>query len=371
MPHETGVKINGDVVHPHIPRMGKVFGEAGYETAWAGGKAKYVRLDNDIESLPVAVQPCSTREHLQAAEYDEHVADAAIQFLRQEHDRPFLLGVAFQNPHDIGYWAMREPVEHPGADGFPPLPSNFGVPREPEFLQGYRERDFYGGEYLFTRDWDADQWRAHLHVYYRLIESADASLGRVLAALRESRLEEDTLVIFTADHGGCMGAHRWSSCLVLYEESVKVPLLVSWKGVTPEGAVDEGHLVSGVDVLPTMCDYAGISPLRDMAGTSLRQVIERPESEGREYVVSELFADPEDVTRQGRMLRTRQYKYSIFSEGRDQEMLFDLASDPGEMANLAGDPGMRTVLGEHRSLLEEWIAQTGDEFRLPGRGHHR
>lgn len=337
----------------------------GYETAWAGGKAKYVGLDNDIESLPVAVQPCSSIEHLQAAEYDEHVADAAIRFVQQEHDRPFLLGVAFQNPHDIGYWAMQKPVKHSGVDGFPPLPLNFGIPREPEFLQAYRERDFYGGEYLFTRDWDTDQWRAYLHVYYRLIEAVDSSVGRVLAVLREAGLEEDTLVIFTTDHGGCMGAHRWSSSLILYEESVKVPLLVSWKGVTPEGAVDDRHLVSGIDVLPTMCDYAGIEPSRQMTGMSLRELMEHPESKGRDYVVSELFADPQDVTWQGRMLRTSRYKYTVFSEGRDPEMLFDLETGPGEMANLAGDPAMGAVLEKHRGLLGEWIEQTRDEFRGP------
>ena len=246
---------------------------------------------------------------------DGHVADRAIEFLRRAHTRPFCLGVSLCNPHDICHWIVDAPER--GSGDLPPLPENFEVdPREPEFIQQCRQRTYYGQEGTRTRDWDERQWRSYLAAYYRFTEDVDVQVGRILDTLQECGLEEETLVLFTSDHGEGMAAHRWVVKLMLYEEPTRVPFIVRWPGVVPAGAVDDERLVSGVDVLPTLCDYAGVE-YPEVTGISLKPLIEDPQAPGRPFLVAELHPDTEHLEMQGRMLRDERYKYIAFSRGRD------------------------------------------------------
>jgi arylsulfatase A-like enzyme len=221
----------------------------------------------------------------------------------------------------------------------PALPPNFPRdPFEPQFITQCRQRRHYGSEQIHTRHWTTDHWRGYLKTYYRFVEMVDVQVGRILNTLRHQRMEQDTLVVFTSDHGEGAAAHQWVVKLMLYEEPATVPLIWSWPGVIPAGRVDAGHLASGVDLLPTLCDYAGIDPPRDLAGASLRPVIDNPDLPGREFLVCELQPDNRDPDMLARMIRTRQHKYVAFSCGEDREMLFDLTSDPGETCNLAHLP---------------------------------
>jgi choline-sulfatase len=137
-----------------------------------------------------------------------------------------------------------------------------------------------------------------------------------------------------------------------YQEEAAVPLIVSFKGVTPAGRIDREHLVSALDVLPTICDYAGVRGPAIMRGQSLRPVIEDPQQPGHEYVVSEMAHG------QARsfMVRTKRYKYMTFPErgGQRSELFFDLQTDPGEMKNLAAQSGLATEIERHRTLLADW-----------------
>ena len=366
MPHVTGVDINGRTPDPSIPNMGQIFRQAGYTTAWAGKwhlPQSYPQGPvPGFEYLPV---PEGTKFRL-GAQTDGPVADEAIEFLRRKHERPFLLGVSLHNPHDI-CWSLREDPPEPIDEGrLAPLPANFEIdPNEPEFITVCRRRTKYGPEILYTKDWDETRWREYLHQYYRHTEEVDVEIGRILNALREQGLEADTLIVFTSDHGEGAAAHRWVVKLMLYEEPATVPLVVRWKGVTPGGRVDRVHLVSALDVLPTMCDYAGVGLREDFEGISLRPLIEHPERPGREFVVTELASDSQDLTKKGRMIRTHRYKYIAFSFGARPEMLFDLVADPGEMNNLAGQRSAEAELDRHRALLRRWISETDDDFQLP------
>jgi len=366
MPHVTGVNVNGQTPDPSLPNMGRVFRDAGYATAWAGKwhlpKSYPQGPVPGFEYLPV---PDGTKFRL-GAQTDAPVADEAIEFLRRRHERPFLLGVSLHNPHDI-CWSVREDPPAPIDERrLPPLPANFEIdPNEPEFIRVCRQRTKYGPEILYTKDWDETRWREYLYQYYRHAEEVDAEIGRILATLREQGLEDDTFIVFTSDHGEGAAAHHWVVKLMLYDEPATVPLVVSWKGVTPAGRVDRTHLVSGLDVLPTMCEYAGVRLRDDFEGTSLRPLIENPQLAGREFVVTELASDSQDLTKKGRMVRTRRYKYIAFSFGARREMLFDLVADPGEMKNLALGDSAQGELARHRALLRRWIAATGDDFQLP------
>ena len=117
-------------------------------------------------------------------------------------------------------------------------------------------------------DFGEKEWREYIWAYYRKIEGVDKRIGRVLDALRESGQEDDTVVLFTSDHGDCQGAHRWNQKTVFYEESARVAFIISCKGLT-SGTVSRDLVHTGVDLLPTLCDYAGIvshPPLRRASG---------------------------------------------------------------------------------------------------------
>ena len=363
MPHETGVRINGDTAPESMPKIGNVFRQAGYNTAWAGRCSEDGKADNDIDGLTVAQVPRSSPDCQTAALIDGNLADAAITFLESKHDKPFLLGVCFENPHDIGFWMMKEPGQGPVPDGFTSLPANFEADaNEPGYISDFRWHNYYGGESVLTNGWNDHQWRRYLHAYYRFIENADSSVGRLMKGLKSLGLGEDTIVVFTSDHGSGNAAHRWASSLMLFDECVRVPLSISWKGHIPGGVVNTEHLVSSIDILPTICDYAGILQTPEMTGMSLRGAIENPGTPGREFSVCEMYSNPKDHLEQGRLIQSKQYAYIVFSKGENREMLFDLENDPGQSRDLSRVSGKKAVLEAHRKLLRQWHNQTDDDF---------
>lgn len=159
------------------------------------------------------------------------------------------------------------------------------------------------------------------------------------------------------------GHHQLASKNVFYENSVKVPFMMQYKGAIPGGQVDQVSLISnGLDVLPTICDYAGINIPEHLLGKSARAIAEAKTSTvWRDYVVSE---NPI-----GRMLRSQQYKYCVYDHGKIRESLVDLKKDPGEMNNLALNPEYDPILKQHRQLLQEWIEASKDQeakaFAIP------
>ena len=178
----------------------------------------------------------------------------------------------------------------------------------------------------------------------------------VLDALKQSGLEDNTVVIFTSDHGDMDSAHKLEHKSILYEEAARIPFIMSHKGRIPRGKVDDTHLISnGLDLICTLCDYAGIEAPKGLPGASVRPLAEgKKVSAWRDSVVVE--------SQSGRMLRTDRYKYCIYDSGANREQLTDLKNDPGEMKNLAGDAKFKGVLDEHRKLLAEWVKRTNDKI---------
>jgi len=348
-------------IDPKIPISGQVFREAGYETAYAG--KWHCPNPYPTDGIPgYEVLNTTTRQGKLAQVVDEETMDSAVAFLRRRHDKPFLAVASFINPHDIclpaggtspildQLWQRYQP---PAGAELPPLPANFG---DTEGLpEGFARKPRHDG-------WDETQWRKYIYAYYRMVEDVDRQVGLVLQALRESGQENNTLIIFTSDHGEGLASHRWTGKMMYYQEEAAVPLIVAWKGVTPAGRIDREHLVSGLDVLPTICDYAGVKGPAQMRGQSLRPVIDRPRRTGHEYVVSEMANGPA----RSFMVRTKQYKYMVFPAANDQkqEMVFDIQADPGEMRNLVARPALAKEIERHRKLLADWTKLT-DESSHP------
>jgi arylsulfatase A-like enzyme len=161
--------------------------------------------------------------------------------------------------------------------------------------------------------------------------------------------------------------------MVLYEEAVRIPLIVSWPGHTAAGRVDQAHLVSmGLDLLPTFCDFAGAKVPAELTGRSVRPFtapapIAPPDDARNFVVVSEVDYKsllPGTPLAHGHLVRTPGFTYIIYSAGKNPEQLFDIRADPGQMNNLARRADHQAVLATHRELLRGWVRQNQSPFPL-------
>jgi len=359
-PMYTGMKLDAT----EFPLMGSYFRQAGYETGYFG---KW-HLCADATQLAA-----HGFEKIDTQQKDSITADRAIGFLRDRHAQPFLLVVSFLNPHNMAELTRGQPLsngpigEPPALEQLPPPPTNLGAPVfEPDTMTQIR-RGYYANERLFpVGDFSPSVWQAMRWGYYRLIEKVDAEIGRVLAALREQGLDENTLIVFVSDHGECAGAHGLAQKTVFYEESVRVPLIVRPPGRTQARTSDV--LVNvGVDLLPTLLEYAGAKQPAKLPGRSLGPLVRgEPVTDWREAVVvgNEMSqggkVDGFVPITEGRMVRTERYKYCVYVHGERRESLVDLINDPGEMVDLASDPAYRPIVLAHREKLRRFAAEHGD-----------
>src|SRR5690606_11495297 len=166
----------------------------------------------------------------------------------------------------------------------------------------------------------------------------------------------------TSEHGDGAASHRWAAKLSLYEEASTVPFIIRWKGQVPSGNIDRNQLVSGIDLVPTLMDYAGIESPAQFTGKSLKSILGDPPKVLRDYLVVQLADDKLDSSRQARMIRDGRFKYNLYNQGKRNEQLFDLWKDPGEMNNLAYKDNYLSLKKSMRAALEEWIQETGDDF---------
>jgi choline-sulfatase len=245
-------------------------------------------------------------------------------------------------------WALERP---PGVseeafwnDYCPPLPPNF-QPQEnaPEALDEFvAQRPF---RERIRETWSEEKWRLHRWAYARLTEKVDAHIGTVLDALRSGPHAGDTLVVFVSDHGDHDASHKLEHKTYPYEETARVPLLIRPPGGGRSPKVNEKHLIStGLDLLPTFCDYAGAKTPAQLGGRSLRPLLEGEASEvWRQHLLVEFEF--------GHMIRTDRHKYVLCDEGENREQLYDLRDDPYETRNAALDPDKSRDVLEHRRLL--------------------
>lgn len=364
-PHETGVSDNTKAAldAKEFVLMGTYFKRAGYQTAYYG--KWHLAYD---EHAPET----HGFETLETGHLDAVNADQAATFLASKHDKPFALVVSFLNPHNVCEIARGEPLnngpigEPPPIALRPPPPANLAPPaNEPDSMT--RMRAGYHASAMFpVGGFSPEMWQALRWGYYRLIEKVDAEIGKVLAAVKAAGLEDNTLIVFTTDHGECAGAHGLNQKTVLYEESARVPLIVSLPGQRVARTSDK-LVNTGVDILPTMLDLAGIKRGAKMSGLSLRPLAAGENvTSWRDSVVVENNMTQAGVVNgsvpmtEGRMLRTERYKYCVYNYGEHRESLIDLQKDPGEMKDLARDPAYRAVVLEHRQRLQKFADEQGD-----------
>lgn len=369
MPHTSGSIFEGSALDTSLASMGTIFSNAGYQTIWAGKWGlpdDYPHTGTQEKSgfrflnfLPA--EKMSARGDIT----DPPLADAAVKYLKGRRREPFLLVVSLQNPHDINALTTKPDAFPfpPNIESAPPLPSNHLVSRpEPELIEEIRDLDRFKQTFGFGDR----EWRNYLFHYYRMIERADREIGKIISQLEKEGLDENTIIILTSVQGDGAASHRWTSGLSLYQESLQVPLIITRFGskeIIPEDIL---HPVSGIDILPTMMDYAGIE-MQGLQGKSLKPIIENPDTSFRKYVVSQLFAFPDQIEKQGRMITDGRYKYILYSHGTRNEQLFDLVSDPGETRNLAYSASSIALKNKMKAALVVWMKEHEDNYDLSDR----
>jgi arylsulfatase A-like enzyme len=193
------------------------------------------------------------------------------------------------------------------------------------------------------------RWRAH---YYANISLIDESVGKILDSLERAGVLDDTLIIYTSDHGDALGDHGLSYKGLFYDSMVHVPLLMRGPGVTPGARA--GSLVSTIDLMPLFYQTCGLTPPDTLQGEDVSRLLADPSATLREEAFCEITGKA--------MVQTDRYKYGSYNDGSAE--LYDLQEDPHEIRNLSGDPGYAKAESEMRArLVEHWLRNQGEQAR--------
>jgi len=337
--------------------IGNVMKGAGYDTFY-GGKT---HLFTPLEPLNAGFNEYFRDER-------EALPAACVDFIQRERNKPFFVVASFINPHDICFahraknginthdvLKLREEALKLPVDELPPVPDNYAIMQnEPVTIEAHLNPNAITPAITMRKEYDDVEWRINRWIYHRLTEQVDALIGQILDGVKEAGHENDTLIIFTSDHGNMDASHQLASKGLPFEESVGVPFIMKLPGAIAAGQTEGEHLVNaGIDILPTLCDYVGVDKPAHFLGRSLRPVAENGDAtDAPPYIVSE--------NHWFRMLRGDRFKYCCFATG-DEELLVDLENDPGELVNLATCPEHQATLGEHRQLVADWMEFSDDD----------
>ncbi len=277
-------------------------------------------------------------------------ADSAIDYLDKKvskSDDPFFMYVAFHAPHD----PRQSPKEF--VDMYPPekikIPPNY-MPEHP-FDQGdHKLRD----EVLapFPRTKEAVQ--LHLSEYYAIITHADYHIGRILDALEKSGEADNTIIIFSADHGLACGQHGLLGKQNQYDHSVRMPLVISGPGIKANKKLDT--MVYLQSAFATTCDLAGIDTPKTVQFPSLMPIL----TGKKKKLYNSVYGAYRNMQR---MVRTEKYKLIRYPHVGEVQ-LFDMENDPWEMTDLAENPKYASTVKQMDIELRQWMKLTGDKLDL-------
>jgi choline-sulfatase len=273
--------------------------------------------------------------------YESYVARESIRFLEQNRKGPFFLVSSFVKPHDPFTPAER------WAKMFPPekvqVPDTWGkldLSTVPKHIRQSVEKCPVTPELL-----DKEQARIRVAMYYANLAQADDRIGAVMGALRDLKLEDDTIVLYLADHGDMVGDKGMWLKFVMYENSVGVPLMMRVPGMTKGGAKCEG-VASLVSVVPTLAELCGLDVPAKLDGPSLVPDLRNPSARKGGFAYAEINMDGPNSKQ---MVRRDDWKYCY--NGNDMEQFYNLRDDPNEMTNLALRPEYRQRMDAMREEI--------------------
>ncbi len=275
---------------------------------------------------------------------DGMAAEAAINFLKKHHEKPFFLAVGFVRPHvplvaPKKYFELYDRKEMKA----PVVPAN-DLEDVPKIIRGYKAIDSYGVT--------PELHKGLLQAYYASVSYMDAQAGKVIRALEKLGRKKDTIIVFSSDHGYLLGEHHKFQKQHLFEESTRVPFILSvpWMKDTHGGRTKK--ITELVDLYPTLAELAGLTPPSVLQGKSLVALIDDPVSKAWKKKMAFTIS-----RNGGESIRTDDWRYIHWGHGEKGQELYDLKNDPAEFKNLAGNPkyadhliGLKTQLLAKRKV---------------------
>jgi len=282
---------------------------------------------------------------------DGKVATEVIKLLEANKDKPFFIAAGFYRPH-CPYIAPKKYFDLYPLDKITmpagPFPEAKAAPAAS--LASVTPWPWFGTTETQSRE--AKQ------AYYATISFVDAQVGRLLDALDRLKLADNTIVVFWSDHGYHEGEHGLWMKQSLWEGSARAPLLIRAPGAKGNGGASP-RTVEFVDIYPTLADLAGLKPPKNLAGTSLKPLLENPNAPWTKPAFTQVWRG----SFPGHSVRTERWRYTEWDNGKQGAQLFDMVNDPQELKNLAADPNHATTVQELKALTaKNWA----NEYRPAG-----
>jgi arylsulfatase A-like enzyme len=288
---------------------------------------------------------------------DWYIARQSVDAIRNRNrDKPMLLNAMFVAPHPPlvvpePYYSRVTEVD---------LPINVGRWSEDQSpLQLYNLTGAIGTRY------SREDWRQIWPVYLGLVSMLDDCVGKIIDELKSQNLYDDSLILFTSDHGEMLGSHCLWQKMCMYEESARVPLFMKFPASDRViGGSRSDELVSGVDVFPTLCDYLGLATPADVSGLSLMPVV-RGGSLERDTIFIQFDGNgargnfQRCIVQEKNKLIVDMFKDELYLE------LYDLGQDPQELVNLAFEASREQMISELLEALRSHMKHTRDMLEIP------
>jgi len=269
----------------------------------------------------------------------------------QEESDPFFIRWQMAEPH-----LPCCPCE-PFASMYPPG----DIEPWPGFAEGFEGKPYIQRQMLATwglEDLTWEDWAPVVARYLGVISQLDSQIGRVLDTLERLGLGENTLVIYSADHGDMCGSHRMiDKHYIMYDDVVRIPLMMRWPGTIPPGRTVDAFVANAIDFASTFCDVAGADVPETFSGRSLMPLACGTSKGERQDIFSTYHGNQFGAFSQ-RMVRDRRWKYVWNATAPDE--LYDLDTDPGELTNRAADPACAAELKRLRLRLVAWMEEADD-----------
>ena len=400
--HVHGIRGNSEKadavesLNPELPTFPQMLQDAGYRTGLVGKwhLREQPRGFDEWKVLPGQgnyFDPeflINGESAMQSGYATDITTDFALDFLRRHEDGPFCLLYQHKAPHRPfspapRHAALYEDIDWPKP---PTYDDDYATRRVAAEARDMRFEESLAGDYPdLPESLDPGQRREWIFQrfvkdHHRAVHGVDENLGLVLDHLDASGLAEDTVVLYTTDNGYFLGEHGWYDKRFMYEEALRIPLLVRYPRLGRAGAVQERPVLN-VDIAPTLLDLAGIRVPDQMQGRSLRPLLEgSPPERWRDSILYSYYENSwafremarEQMTdpsfqfwtphRVGphRGVRTDRHKLIEYYGEGDYWELFDLQEDPGELRNLYEEPGYGQLIEELRSRLVDLRQQYGE-----------
>lgn len=379
--HSNGVYINSySDPDPDVPLLPKVLQEAGYETAFLGkwhmkrganpreGFDYWLSFDGQGKYIDPPLNE-NGREFIEKGYMTDILTDYAMRWIKKPREKPFCLFLWHKAVHAPFTPAPRD------SDAFPnamiPEYDNWYDTMEgkPEWLRrgwlyGVHNKVWYESEgkpvpeKIEPRPWDPRNPRCMN--YLRAMLAVDESMGNMRNCLEELNILDNTILVFGSDNGFFLGSHQRGDKRLMYEESIRIPLIVRYPELIKAGSKNS-DMILNIDIAPTLIELAGAEVPANMQGMSFVPLLKNENAEWRKSFMYEYFQEsyaPGFVTATG--VRNKKYKYIEYPDMiNDIDELYDLENDPGEMINLINSPDHQTVRSEMKAELEKLKTETG------------